>query len=65
MSAPTRWLREEWPIRYSRHGWRWGWLGNGWNCLQLGKFNVWFGSGPSPRERLRRRFLAGSAGSDT
>ena len=50
------WFREKWPIRYARHGWAWGWLGNGWNVLRLGKVNIWFASGPTPVARLRRWF---------
>jgi hypothetical protein len=47
-----RWWREDRPVYWIRDGWRWGWLGNGWNRLALGKVEVWFACGRSPLERL-------------
>jgi hypothetical protein len=51
-SALRRWWREDRPVYLIRGGWQWGWLGQGWNRLALGKVQVWFASGPSPLARL-------------
>lgn len=29
-------------IYWNHHGWRWGWLGQGWNVLELGKVRIFF-----------------------
>lgn len=31
-----------WPIYWNRGPWQWGWMGNGWNCLMLGKIRIYF-----------------------
>lgn len=46
-----------WQFIFWIHGhWEWGWIGNGWNCLRLGKVRIYFASGPHPFPRLKRWF---------
>lgn len=37
---PT-WRVWRWRVYRIREGWEWGWLGQGWNVLRLGKVRVW------------------------
>lgn len=50
-----RWWREDRPFYYARWPWRIKWLGQGWNCLQVGPVRWWFASGPTPAARIRSR----------
>ena len=46
MSAVWRraygWWLEDRPVYWIHGRWEWGWLGNGWNRLALGKIAVYF-----------------------
>jgi hypothetical protein len=35
------WRLWQWRVCRIRKGWEWGWLGQGWNVLRLGKVRVW------------------------
>lgn len=45
------WWRTDRPIFWNHGDWDWGWLGNGWNCLRLGKIRIYFKRTPFPRLR--------------
>lgn len=46
-----KWWREHRAVFWIHGRWEWGWLGNGWNRLSLGKITVYFPSGVSPLSR--------------
>lgn len=45
MNRLSLWWRTDRPFYWIHGRWEWGWLGNGWNRLALGKIAVYFKSG--------------------